>query len=101
MVLQRQILHFNDDIGRPKVESAVETLKAYNPDTNVKIHEEPITSQKKLQLNEVEFRKMLEEDQMADDKLREGIINFSKAIEQLETLLKERLVLIENHVNVA
>ena len=29
--LQRQILHFNDDIGRPKVESAVETLKAYNP----------------------------------------------------------------------
>ena len=35
--LQRQILHFNDDIGRPKVESAVETLKAYNPDTNVNV----------------------------------------------------------------
>ena len=31
--LQRQILHFNDDIGRPKVDSAVETLKAYNPAT--------------------------------------------------------------------
>jgi len=42
--LQRQILHFNDDIGRPKVESAVETLKAYNPDTTVNIHEEPISS---------------------------------------------------------
>ena len=42
--LQRQILHFNDDIGRPKVESAVETLKAYNPDTVVKVHEEPISS---------------------------------------------------------
>tara|TARA_B100001105_G_scaffold241063_1_gene220134 strand:+ start:375 stop:1286 length:912 start_codon:yes stop_codon:yes gene_type:complete len=42
--LQRQILHFNDDIGRPKVDSAVETLKAYNPDTNVNVHEEPITS---------------------------------------------------------
>ena len=42
--LQRQILHFNDDIGRAKVESAVETLKAYNPDTTVNVHEEPISS---------------------------------------------------------
>ena len=42
--LQRQILHYNDDIGRPKVVSAVETLKAYNPDTVVKVHEEPISS---------------------------------------------------------
>lgn len=42
--LQRQILHFNDDIGRPKVESAVETLKAYNPDTAINVHEEPISS---------------------------------------------------------
>ena len=42
--LQRQILHFNDDIGRSKVESAVETLKAYNPDTTVNVHEEPISS---------------------------------------------------------
>ena len=30
--LQRQILHQNDDIGRPKVESAKETLLAYNPE---------------------------------------------------------------------
>ena len=42
--LQRQILHFNDDIGRPKVDSAVETLNSYNPDTNVNVHEEPISS---------------------------------------------------------
>ena len=42
--LQRQILHFNDDIGRPKVVSAVETLEAYYPDTVVKVHEEPISS---------------------------------------------------------
>ena len=48
--LQRQILHFNDDIGRPKVESAVETLKAYNPDTNVKINEEPITSHNAMEI---------------------------------------------------
>lgn len=48
--LQRQILHFNDDIGRPKVESAVETLKAYNPDTAVNVHEEPISSANAMEI---------------------------------------------------
>ena len=42
--LQRQILHQNDDIGRSKAQSAYETLKAYNPDVNVILHEEPLTS---------------------------------------------------------
>jgi len=42
--LQRQILHQESDIGRPKVESAKETLMSYNPDLNVILHEEPITS---------------------------------------------------------
>ena len=42
--LQRQILHQNKDIGRSKAESAYETLKAYNPDVNVNLHEEPLTS---------------------------------------------------------
>jgi adenylyltransferase/sulfurtransferase len=42
--LQRQILHQNDDIGRPKVVSAKETLNAYNPDVNVITHEAPLTS---------------------------------------------------------
>lgn len=42
--LQRQILHYDGDIGKPKVESALSTLKSYNPDTKVNIHEEPITS---------------------------------------------------------
>ena len=42
--LQRQILHRNDDVGRPKVESAIEALHAYNPDVNVIAHEEPLTS---------------------------------------------------------
>lgn len=42
--LQRQILHQQKDVGRPKVESAKETLEAYNPDLEVVIHEEPITS---------------------------------------------------------
>jgi len=42
--LQRQILHQNDDVGRPKVVSATETLLAYNPDVNVITHEEPLTA---------------------------------------------------------
>ena len=42
--LQRQILHHNDDVGRPKVESARDTLLSYNPDVNIVLHEEPLTS---------------------------------------------------------
>ncbi|MDA1347449.1 MAG: molybdopterin-synthase adenylyltransferase MoeB [Chloroflexi bacterium] len=48
--LQRQILHHNDDIGRPKVESARDTLLAYNPDVNVVAHEEPITSENAMRI---------------------------------------------------
>ncbi len=48
--LQRQILHHNDDVGRPKVESALDTLKAYNPDVDVVIHEEPLTSANALEI---------------------------------------------------
>jgi adenylyltransferase/sulfurtransferase len=33
--LQRQILHTTADIGKPKVESGLRTLKALNPDVNV------------------------------------------------------------------
>ena len=33
--LQRQILHYDQDIGKPKVESAKETLEAYNPEVNI------------------------------------------------------------------
>ncbi len=42
--LQRQILHQNSDIGKSKAQSARETLLAYNPDVNVILHEEPLTS---------------------------------------------------------
>jgi sulfur-carrier protein adenylyltransferase/sulfurtransferase len=37
--LQRQILHTSDDIGRPKVESAVEHLRAINPTIEVVGHD--------------------------------------------------------------
>lgn len=50
--LQRQILHYNDDIGKSKAASAVETLKAYNPDTNITIHEEPINSENAFRIME-------------------------------------------------
>ena len=36
--LQRQILHTDDDIGKPKVESAKETLQALNPHIKITIH---------------------------------------------------------------
>ena len=48
--LQRQILHFNDDVGKPKVDSARETLLAYNPDVNVIAHEEPLTSANAMEI---------------------------------------------------
>ena len=37
--LQRQILHTTDDVGRPKLDSAAEKLKALNPNVNVELHE--------------------------------------------------------------
>ena len=48
--LQRQILHQTDDVGRPKVESAKETLAKYNPDVNVVTHEFPLTSDNALEV---------------------------------------------------
>ena len=53
-------------------------------------------SSEKIHLNEVDFKIMLEADRMASEKLQEGIVNFSKAIEQLEIQLKERLCSIES-----
>ena len=48
--LQRQILHHDADIGRSKVESARETLLAYNPDLEVVTYEEPITSENAMEM---------------------------------------------------
>ena len=48
--LQRQILHQNDDIGRRKVLSAQETLKSYNPDVAVGVHEEPLMSENAMEI---------------------------------------------------
>jgi molybdopterin/thiamine biosynthesis adenylyltransferase/rhodanese-related sulfurtransferase len=42
--LQRQILHTNDRVGKPKVESAKQTLQALNPDVQVIPYQEKLTS---------------------------------------------------------
>jgi len=43
--LQRQILHTNDRIGKPKTESAKQTIQALNPDVRVVPYQEKLTSQ--------------------------------------------------------
>ena len=48
--LQRQIIHFTPDVGRPKVQSAREKLQALNPDLNVILHEHPIDSSNALEI---------------------------------------------------
>lgn len=42
--LQRQIIHTTADVGRPKVESAAETMRAINPDVEVVTYREFISS---------------------------------------------------------
>lgn len=48
--LQRQILHHAADVGRPKVLSAAETIRAYNSDTRVVLHETRLTSENALEM---------------------------------------------------
>jgi len=42
--LQRQIVHGDDDVGRPKVESAADYVATLNPDIDVETHETRITA---------------------------------------------------------
>jgi len=48
--LQRQILHTNDRVGKPKVESARETLRALNPDIKVVGYQERVSSENVMRL---------------------------------------------------
>lgn len=41
--LQRQVIHFTNDIGRPKAHSAQEKIEQLNPDIKVNVYEEKIT----------------------------------------------------------
>jgi transaldolase len=53
----------------------------------------------KLTIDKATFDKMHAEDRMAHDKLKEGIEGFSKALEDLEHLLANRLAEISQPVN--
>ncbi|HZD50026.1 MAG TPA: molybdopterin-synthase adenylyltransferase MoeB [Silvibacterium sp.] len=48
--LQRQIIHTTKDVGRPKIDSASEKLKALNPHMNVVKHETMLTSANALEI---------------------------------------------------
>ncbi len=48
--LQRQILHTDADVGRPKAQSAKETLHGVNPNCEVILHNARITSENALDL---------------------------------------------------
>ena len=50
--LHRQILHHTGDVGRPKTESAAETLRALNPDVSLAPHRERLTAENCLDLLE-------------------------------------------------
>jgi len=48
--LQRQILHANDRVGMPKVESAKKTLEALNPDVTVIPYQAKLTSENIMEI---------------------------------------------------
>lgn len=48
--LQRQIIHATKDVGKPKVESAKETMEAMNPDVTVKTYRTFVTSENIMDL---------------------------------------------------
>src|SRR5215216_3500202 len=50
--LQRQIIHGTSDVGRPKVESAYDKIKDINPNVEVRVHEEALTSENALEIFE-------------------------------------------------
>src|SRR6184192_3876717 len=48
--LQRQIIHGTEDVGRPKSESAKETIKSINPGVDVVIHNTRLTSENAIEI---------------------------------------------------
>ncbi|HXE73954.1 MAG TPA: ThiF family adenylyltransferase, partial [Candidatus Nitrosotenuis sp.] len=48
--LQRQVLHYESDIGRPKTESAERTLKNINPDVRIVQHNTVLSSANALEI---------------------------------------------------
>jgi transaldolase len=55
----------------------------------------PGATEERIHVDSERFRQMMAEDQMASEKLDEGIRGFSKAIETLEAQLAHRLAVLE------
>ena len=55
----------------------------------------PVSEDKKISIDKKSFEYMMNNDQMAQEKLDEGIRGFSKAIETLEAQLAHRLAILE------
>jgi sulfur-carrier protein adenylyltransferase/sulfurtransferase len=50
--LQRQIIHGTSDLGRPKMESARDSIADINPNVRVEAYEEPLSSENALEIFE-------------------------------------------------
>ncbi|MGH9339625.1 MAG: molybdopterin-synthase adenylyltransferase MoeB [Acidobacteriota bacterium] len=48
--LQRQVIHFTQDVGRPKLQSAKDKLEAINPNVKIETHETRLSSENALEL---------------------------------------------------
>ena len=48
--LQRQVIHFTKDVGRPKIESAAEKMQALNPNVEIVKHEVALSSENALDI---------------------------------------------------
>ncbi len=75
----------------------LEILNSTEEDLPRKLSPENATASdiEKIDMSQAVFEQMHAEDKMASEKLSEGIAGFSKALEALETLLKQRLSRLE------
>src|SRR5690348_17704159 len=48
--LQRQVIHFTQDVGRNKIDSASEKMRAINPHVEIVKHEVALTSENALEI---------------------------------------------------
>lgn len=48
--LQRQVIHFTPDVGKPKVESAAEKIRLINPDVKVRTYHELFTAENAFEI---------------------------------------------------
>ena len=84
--LQRQIVHFNDDIGLDKVDSAAQTLRAFNPEISIVTHPRALLGTQLLEAVE------------AADVVVDGTDNFDARFAINEACVKARKPLVSGAV---